>query len=197
MKRLLVALITMILLAACVSGDDYLNVLTFIRCWNSFETVREREELRIDADRLWHDTYGKNEEYAMFFGEDQFLLRLLREEKNEFVLMSSLTGLYDDGKFSKEKKAEFYTLVRLMMRAMCGFDSAECADILKRGCLDEPQAAHYYQYGFYAFISIEDDFGVTFRIENLRLVPREAPEMTLVLPTTQQPPEGTSVPVTP
>ncbi|MDR1409058.1 MAG: hypothetical protein LBJ12_02050 [Oscillospiraceae bacterium] len=183
MKRLLATLIVLTLFAACVSGDDYLNAFTFIRRWNSFDAVKKNESLHIEENKLWHDDCGDYEEYAVFFAGDEYMMRLLCKKTTEYIHLASLTGLYANGKFTEKQEKAFYELVCLMISAMCGLEAMEAANLLKCGCLDKPEAAHYYEQGFYSYSSIEDGLGVTFKIVNLRLSPKEIPELTL-MPTT-------------
>ncbi|MDR1805675.1 MAG: hypothetical protein LBQ80_02755 [Clostridium sp.] len=179
MKRLLALLSVIVLLCACVSGDEYLNSLSFLRRWNTSDAVKDDKEKRLVEDDIWVYRDGDYLKYSAWFNGEEQLLTLVCDPKSDFLLYCTITGKAEDGKLSKGNEEEFYSIVRLMIYVMCGLDEGNCRELLERGGFNAPQAAHYYEQDYFAHSMFTDELGVSYRIKNLRLLPKELPEWTL------------------
>ncbi|MDR0884235.1 MAG: hypothetical protein LBN05_06500 [Oscillospiraceae bacterium] len=193
MKRVfaLFALVA-ILLTACVSGDDYTNLLTFVRRWNSAPEVKAHANWHIDEDTLWSREVDGKTQVEIWLDGDNYLLRLVCEPGTDLILASSVsTACSDDGQLPLEKQNDFQELQTLLVHAVNGISIADAQGLLKRAYLEDPEGAHYHEAAHFTYSLVTTPPGVAFRIENRRLMPSRIPELTLfptsVHPTTTTP----------
>ncbi len=199
MKRILFCLCALTLLfSSCASGA----LLDATELTNRLAKLDEGYAL--EAQQLLAQEADDGTQFFTFLkrsaaeGEppaQEFLLKLYTEPESYHVRLCSLSlaaqtaqeGETTQTQLPPESRDEFLHLAALLSCAYTGGSTEDCAATLENAFPGEKQGVQYFTSGTYRYTLAENELGLRFSVENIRLNPTQEVEMSLRPETTALP----------